>query len=167
MKKNVLVIGMGVLIVFAFMMATDQISEVNASFEGVSPETAPCSVLNKQEEISVSKGEYKSESKAKNYCERALDREITASFADCVSHCTTKENYQCLPDWQGPSPTCDTEVTDKKCVKWGRGKLIDIVDISGGSRPVYERVCLKWASLYTGSGGGIAVCNCLDIPEAV
>ena len=166
MNKNILIIGLGVLIAFAFMIATDQTSEVNASGE-TSAENSPCSVLNKKEEISVSKGEYQSESKAKKYCERTLDREITASFTDCLSYCTTKENYQCLPDWQGPSPTCDTEVTGKECVKWGRGKLIDIVDISGGSRPVYERVCIEWAKLYTSTGGGIAACNCLDIPTVV
>ena len=166
MNKNILIIGLGVLIAFAFIVTTNQISEVNAS-EGVSPETAPCSVLNKEEEISVSKGEYKSESKAKSLCETSLDREITSSFTDCFSYCTTYENYQCLPDWQGPSPACETEATGKKCVKWGRGKLIDIVDISGGSRPVYEKICLEWAPLYTGTGGGVAACNCLDLPESV
>ena len=165
MNKNILIIGLGVLIAFAFIIITDQISEVNASAE-VSPEISPCSVLNKKEEISVSKGEYESKSKAKTTCERTLDREITSSFTDCFSYCTTRENYQCLPDWQGPSPTCNAEVTGKKCVDWGR-KLVGYYEVPGGTRPKYQRICLEWASLYTGTGGGIAACNCLDIPKEV
>jgi hypothetical protein len=165
MNKNILIVGLGVLIAFAFMIATDQTSEVNASGE-TSAETASCSVLNKREEISVSKGEYRSESTAKRNCERALKWENVNSHDDCWEHCTTKEKYECLPGWQGAPAGCETKETSKECVKWGR-RLAGYSEVPGGTRPKYEKVCEEWAPLYTGTGGGIAACNCLDIPKEV
>ena len=157
MKKNILIIG--VFIAFVLILTTGNTPEAYASIE-VSKETAPCCVVSSDKDISVSKGEYKDEKRAKTKCEIKLSSEITSAFTDCFTLCT---QYMCNADFQGPSSTCNTEETSKKCVKWGRGEIIDIIQISGGSRPVYEQVCLEWAPLYTGTGGGNAACKCEDI----